>query len=97
MNLKDAFDQLVGNTKGLDPRLDLSRPECFLCGKKIQRKNLVHVESGASPRMPAHSECCQGMRAFDLMTRYWQAVRASITGKEETPNPSAPWVKGGFR
>ena len=85
--------------KALDPRLRVAgdNPDCFLCGKRIKRGNAVFVESGASPRMPAHAECCDNRTAFDLMARYWQALRAAMPGHAETPNPCAPVVHGYFR
>lgn len=93
---KDAHAAAVAS---LDPRLRVAgdNPDCFLCGKRVVRANAVYVESGASPRMPAHSVCCDGMAAFDLMARYWQAIRSAIQGHRETPNPCAPVVRGRFQ
>ena len=91
----DAHAETVAH---MDPRLRVAgdNPECFVCGKRIRRANAVYVESGASPRMPAHSTCCDGMAALDLMARYWQAIRAAVEGHAETPNPCAPVVRGRF-
>ena len=94
-----SLDQHAAEVALLDPRLSVSHPDCFLCGKRVVRANAVWVESGASPRMPAHSECANVMcrRPLTLMARYWMAVRAAVIGRPEAPNPCEPLVRGSFQ
>jgi len=93
------FDKLVSDVAVLDPRLRVAAddPDCFLCGKRVRRAVAVTVETGASIGMHAHAECVGNSTPFDLCVRYWQAIRAAVSGKRESPNPCAPRVRGAFR
>lgn len=93
-----SFDKMASDAAMIDARFRASTdsPECFLCGKKIPRKNLVTVETQASIGMHAHYECANGMSVVDLYARLWKAIRAAMEGSAETENPNAPIVNGDF-
>jgi len=92
-----ALDKLAAAAGYLDPRLRIAAddPECFMCGKKVRRAVALTVETGASIGMHAHEECIGGKQAWEVCARYWQAMRAAITGEKETPNPGPPRISYG--
>jgi hypothetical protein len=97
--MDDALDRLAADTAALDPRLRTAAddPECFMCGKRVRRAVAMTVETGSSIGLHAHAACLDNRSSFDVMCRYWKALRAAISGERETPNPAAPVVRGGFQ
>jgi len=92
------FDRHAADTRALDPRLRAAAddPDCFLCGKRVRREVALTVETGASVGLHAHAACLDNRPAFEVMVRYWQAIRAAVKGERETPNPAPPRVWGSF-
>jgi hypothetical protein len=94
----DAIDKHEADVASLDERLSIAKAVCFLCGKAIARLNFVTVASPAFTPYHAHAECADAIGgAGELANRVWQAIRAAITGKGETPNPATATVHGGFQ
>ncbi len=95
---KDALDRLAADVASLDPRLRVAgdEPECFMCGKRCRAGTFIGIETDASARMHAHTECAGNADPVDLAARYWMAVRAAFPGVAESPNPAAARVRGGF-
>ena len=94
-----SLDRLAADVAPLDPRLRVAadEPDCFLCGKKVRRVVAVTVDTGNSIGLHAHAECVGNRTAFEVMTLYWQALRAAIMGQRETPNPGPVRnLSGGF-
>jgi hypothetical protein len=95
--MSEALDKLAVDADAIDDRLSITRPTCFLCGKRITRLNFVTVQSAATTPYHAHAECAHavgGPQAF--AQRVWSAVIAAMTGKPEAPAPGVAKVSGRF-
>lgn len=96
-----SLDKHANDTASLDPRLRMAsdRPECFICGTRIRRttSDPVTVDTGASIGLHAHAACCDNRPALDILTRYWKALRAAMSGTIETPNPARALIRGEFQ
>lgn len=98
----DALDKLAADAESLDERLSISRPVCCACGKKLVSARFLTIETGATTPMHVCTDCADshtedGRPDLWLFGKVWQAVRAAIQGKAETPNPCAPVVRGRFQ
>jgi hypothetical protein len=96
--MSDALDKLAADADAIDERVSITRPTCFLCGKRITRMNFVTVVGQAFTPYHAHAECADAIGgAQALAQRVWSAIIAAMTGKAEAPAPGTAIVKGGFQ
>ena len=64
-----------------DPRTDAVAPECFMCGKRIRRRESLRgvelkdtLDSPYGPRLYAHDGCLQGRIVGEIESHYRYAL-----------------------